>query len=273
MSFGGFYRLQTYAVMGAAALLLLYLVLPTLVIVPLSFNDEPYFTYPIARYSLRWYAEVLGTAAWRNALWNSLMVASAATAVATVVGTMAALGLARLAAPIRRPVFAVVLSPLVIPIIVFALGFYYLSARAGLVNSLGALVWAHSVLGLPFVIIVVAASLERFDRDLIRAAQSLGATPVETFRRVTLPLLAPGVVAGAIFAFVCSWDEVVVALFVAGGPENHTLPRRLWSGLREELSPAIIAVATLLSIMSVLLMIAVEVLRRRGERLRARQKE
>jgi len=238
-----------------------YLVIPTLIIAPLSFNSQPYFTYPIKEFSLKWYEQILTTQPWRIAFRNSLTVGILSTLFATTLGTLAALGLSGLPQRIRYAFNLVLLSPLFIPIIVFAVGFFYLAAKVGIVNSLGALIWAHIVLGLPFVIIVVTASLEGFDRDLVKAAQSLGASPFTTFRRITLPLIAPGVMAGAIFAFVTSWDEIVTALFVAGGPENHTLPRRLWSGLREELSPAIIAAATILSLLSVVLMITVETLR------------
>lgn len=259
-----FYRIYKYPVYFIAALLMAYLVAPTLIIAPLSFNFQPYFTYPIKEYSLRWYEEVLTTQPWNTAFRNSFFVAMVSTVWATALGTMGAVGLAGLPQRIRNYLNIMLLSPIFIPIIVFAVGFYYFAARVGVVNTLGALIWAHIVLGLPFVVILVSASLERFDRDFVRAAQSLGAGPLTTFRRITLPLIAPGVLAGAIFAFVTSWDEIVTALFVAGGPENHTLPRRLWAGLRDDLSPAIIAAATILSALSLVLMIVVETLRTRS---------
>lgn len=255
------YRAVRGAVVVAAVGVMVFLALPTLVILPLSLNPEPYFSYPMSGLSTRWYEEVIWSDSWRGAFANSLAVALASALAATVIGTAAALGVQALPAWARVPVLAALLSPIVIPIIVFAVGFFYLSARTGMANTLSALVWGHVVLGLPFVVIVVSASLERFDPILAKAAAGLGAPPLAVFRDVVLPLIAPGVLTGAIFAFITSWDEIVLALFVAGGPENHTLPRRLWSGLREELSPAIIAVAALLTVLSIALMIAVEMLR------------
>ena len=257
--FYGWYRVPINIVAG---LVLAFLVLPTLVIAPLSFNEGKYFTYPIESFSLKWYSEVLFSERWTHAFRNSFIVAIVSTLIATVIGTMASLGILGLPIRLRNSLLLILLSPMVIPIIVFAVGFFYFTVLLGMVYTLTALVWAHVVLAVPFVVIVVSASLERFDTSLIRAAYSLGASPITAFRRITLPLIAPGVMTGAIFAFVTSWDEIVVALFVAGGPENHTLPRRLWSGLREELSPAIIAAATVLSVLSIILMIIVERLRR-----------
>lgn len=265
------YRALRFGIVGAAILVMAFLALPTVVILPLSLNPEPYFSYPLPGLSLRWYEEVLSSPAWQRAFVNSLFVGVVATVAATVIGTAAALGLQRLPRRLRGAVLALLLSPIVIPIIVFAVGFFYVAAWAGAANTLGALIWGHVVLGLPFVVIVVSASLQRFDPMLLKAAASLGATPLRAFRDIVLPLIAPGVLTGAIFAFITSWDEVVLALFVAGGPENHTLPRRLWSGLREELSPAIIAVAALLTVLSVMLMAAVESLRRRIDNAQSRR--
>lgn len=259
-----FYRFHKMSLYLVVVLGAVFLVTPTLIIMPLSFNAVPYFTYPIEAYSLRWYQDVFTLPGWRTGFRNSVIVAATTTSIATVLGTLAALGLAELPPSWRQRLMLVLLSPLIIPIIVFAVGIFYLAARIGMVGSLATLIWAHAVLALPFVILVVSASLERFDRTLLMAAYSLGASPLQAFRRITLPLIAPGVFAGAVFAFVTSWDEIVVALFIAGGPENHTLPRRLWSGLREELSPAIIAVATLLTLLSLVLMSVVEWLRRRS---------
>ncbi len=244
-----------------------FLVAPILVIVPLSFNAGAFFTYPLAGVSLRWYRELLTGAQWQRAVENSLIVGVGATVVATFLGTLAALGLHRVRLPFRPVIVGILLSPMVVPVIITGVGMFYFYARVGLANTLGGLIVAHAALGIPFVFVTVGAVLATLDDNLVRAAASLGAGPVRVFRAVVLPLILPGVVSGALFAFVTSWDDVVVALFLAG-PRQHTLPRQMWSGIREFISPTLLAVATLLIVLSVSLMLVVELLRRKGERLR-----
>jgi putative spermidine/putrescine transport system permease protein len=244
-------------------LVFVFLIAPVLVIVPLSFNAEPYFTYPMPGVSTRWYEELLESPAWRLALRNSLVVAVATTALATSLGTLAALGLSRREFPHRAWVMSLVLSPMVVPMVITAVGVYFFYSRIGLSNSLVGLTLSHTALATPLVVITVTATLAGFDQSLTRAAASLGAPPLAVFTRVTLPLIAPGVVSGGLFAFITSFDEVVVALFLAG-PEQRTLPRQMWSGIREQLSPAILAVATMMTLLSVLVLATVEYLRRRG---------
>jgi putative spermidine/putrescine transport system permease protein len=244
-----------------------FLVAPILVIVPLSFNAGAFFTYPLAGVSLQWYREFLTGVQWQRAVENSLIVAVGATAVATSLGTLAALGLHRVRLPFRQAIVAVLLSPMVVPVIITAAGMFYFYARIGIANTLGGLIVAHAALGIPFVFVTVGAVLSTLDDNLVRAAASLGAGPVRVFRAVVLPLILPGVVSGALFAFVTSWDDVVVAIFLAG-PRQHTLPRQMWSGIREFISPTLLAVATLLIVLSISLMLVVELLRRKGERLR-----
>ena len=265
-------RAARLAFTAFCALVLLFLIAPLLVIVPLSFNAEPYFTFtqgmlrldPDA-WSLRWYRSVADDPEWHRALANSLLIGVAATVLTTVLGTLAALGLANPAMPGRTAVTALLISPLITPLIISAVGMFFFYSAVGLAQTHLGLILAHATLGAPFVVITVTAALTGFDSTLLRAATSLGAGPWTAFRRIQLPLIAPGVVSGALFAFATSFDEVVTVLFI-GGLEQRTVPRQMWSGIREEISPAILAVATFLFVLALLLMAAVEWLRARGAR-------
>lgn len=248
-------------------LIFAFLIVPIIVIIPLSFNSEPYFTYPMPGFSLRWYEGFFTSPQWLLGLQNSIIVGIFATLVATVLGTLAALGLNRAEYPGKSTILAVLISPIIVPIVITAAGMFYFYAKVGLTGTLAGLVFAHATIGVPFVVITVSATLAGFDYNLIQAGASLGGDPLRVFFRITLPLILPGVVAGALFAFITSWDELVIAIFLAG-TEEHTLPRRMWSGIRELLSPTIMAVATMLIMTSVALMIVMELLRRRSERLR-----
>ena len=249
---------------------LLFLIAPILVVVPLSFNAEPYFTFtegmlrldPDA-WSLRWYRGVAGDEEWHRALVNSITIGVAATLLTTLLGTLAALGLAHPAMPGRTLLTGLLISPLVTPLIISAVGMFFFYSQVGLAQTHLGLILAHTALGSPFVVITVTATLSGFDRNLMRAAASLGAGPLTAFRRIQLPLIAPGVVSGALFAFATSFDEVVTVLFI-GGLEQRTIPRQMWSGIREEISPAILAVATFLFVFALLFMATVEWLRQRG---------
>lgn len=300
-------RAWHYLYLVICGLIFFFLIAPILVIIPLSFNAEPFFTFtPAMRsldpegFSLRWYQSLLtfgmqnpdaeGWAfwadAWTNAHWikaakNSIIIGFFATLVATVLGTLAALGLSRPEMPYRRAIMAILISPMIVPLIITATGMFFfysnpceLLSLVGLEPQCGRLsgtylgvILAHATLGIPFVIITVTATLVGFDQSLSRAAASLGASPRVTFFRVTMPLILPGVIAGALFAFVTSFDEVVAVLFIAA-PEQQTIPRQMWNGIREQISPAILAVATLLVIFSIALLTTVELLRRRSERIR-----
>lgn len=249
-----------------------FLIAPMLIVVPLSFNAEPYFTFtegmlsldPDA-YSLRWYRNVIGDGEWRHALVNSLVIGLSATFIATVLGVLAALGLSSPYMPSRQIVMGLLISPMVTPIIVSAAGMFFFYSEIGFGQTHLSLILAHAALGTPFVVITVTATLSGFDTNLSRAASSLGAGPVVIFRRVQLPIIAPGVIAGALFAFATSFDEIVTVLFL-GGLDQRTLPRQMWAGIREQISPEILAVATCLMVFAVLLLITVEWLRRRGVR-------
>ena len=296
-------RLWQYTFRVICTLIFIFLVAPILIVIPLSFNAEPYFTFTEKMltfdpdgYSLRWYDSLLtfGMQAaentrdgrwwsdvWNNATWvqaakNSIIIGFWATILATVLGTLAALGLSRPEMPYRRVIMAILISPMIVPIIIIATGlFFFYSNPCGILGfSCGRLtstylgvVMAHATLGIPFVIITVTATLTGFDQSLIRASASLGANPRVTFFKVIMPLILPGIISGALFAFVTSFDEVVAVLFIAG-PEQQTIPRQMWTGIRDQISPAILAVATLLVIVSISLLATVELLRRRSERLR-----
>lgn len=263
-------RVWYYAFRLICAAIFLFLLAPILIVIPLSFNSESFFTFPMPGLSLKWYAEFFNGLQWQLALKNSTIAAVAATFLATVLGTLAALGMSRARFPLQTLVLAILISPLVVPIVIVAVGLFYFFARVGLTGpewGLVPLILAHTALGVPFVVITVTATLVGFDHNLVRAGSSLGANPSRVFFRVTLPLILPGVISGALFAFVTSWDEVVVALFLTGTGE-HTLPRRMWSGVRELINPTILSVATLLITLSIILMIVTELLRRRSERLR-----
>jgi len=249
------------------ALILAFLLLPALVIVPLSFSAGTLLVYPIPDWSLRWYTDLFTSAEWLRALKNSLIVAPAATLLATVLGVLAAMGLARGRFRGKALVMSLLISPMVVPVVIVAVACYLAFAPLKLANTYTALILTHAVLGAPFVIITVSATLQGFDATLARAAASLGAPPLTVFRHVTLPLIAPGVISGALFAFATSFDEVVVTLFLAS-PTQATLPRQMFSGIRENLSPTIAAAATLLIGFAVLLLLTLEGLRRRSERLR-----
>lgn len=244
-----------------------FLIAPVAVIIPLSFNAEAFFTYPMPGFSLRWYQRLMESADWQLAVRNSFVVAASTTAISVVFGVTAALGLMRIRRSLRGFFIGLFLAPMLVPIIVSGVGLYFFFARLGLVNTLAGLIMAHTMLAIPFVVVTVRAALAGFDESLMRAAASLGADPLSSFRWVMLPLIMPGILSGAVFAFVCSFDEIVVTLFLAG-PEQRTLPRQMWAGVREQISPTILAVATLLLCVSVAIMLAMEAIRRRSERFR-----
>lgn len=260
-------RVLFYAGWMFTALVLLFLIAPILAVIPLSFNAEPYFSYPMPGLSLQWYRDFFGNERWTGALLLSIRLAVTTTIAATVLGTMAALGLARAQLPLRSVILGVLLLPMIVPVIIVAVAVFMSFSYFGLIGTFTGLALAHTALATPFVVITVTSTLTSFDWSLYRAAQGLGATNLFAFRRVILPLILPGVVTGAIFAFVTSFDEVVVALFLASA-EQRTLPKQMFSGIREMISPTITAAATIQVIFSVCLLIAAELLRRRGQRLR-----
>ena len=272
----------------------LFLILPILIVLPLSFNVEPYFSFTTGMlnfdpeaFSMRWYEDILrnGMAmpdaafswawlsdTWNNGQWirairNSFFIGICATLLSTALGTLAAIGLSRSEMPYRRLIMSILISPMIVPLVITAAGMFYFYSQVHLSQTYVGVIMAHAVLGTPFVIITVTATLVGFDKSLVRASQSLGAGALTTFRKVQMPLIIPGVISGGLFAFITSFDEVVAVLFLAS-PEQRTIPRQMWSGIREQISPTILAVATLLVILSIILLTVLELLRRRSERLR-----
>ena len=246
-----------------AGLILIFLVGPIFVIFPLSLTKGELLVLPTPGYSLRWYRDFFTSGRWLDAAWNSILVAAATMVLATALGAAAAIGL--FLGRYRRAALLIgILSlPMVTPVIVTAIALYFGLSLLGLAGTFAGLILAHTVLAAPFVLLTVLASLQGFDPNLLRAAASLGAGPAVAFRRVMLPLIAPGVATGALFAFAVSFDELVVALFIAG-PGQFTLPRQMYAGLREFLSPTIAAAAVLVILLSILLLAANEVVRQRA---------
>jgi putative spermidine/putrescine transport system permease protein len=251
-------------VYGAA--IVAFLLAPLIVVMPLSLNGGSFLTFPLAGVSTRWYEALFASTQWSLSFRNSVMVGLTATVLSTLLGTLAAFGLKRLRSGLSRWLSMLILSPVIVPVVISAVGIYFLYSPVGLVNSFTGLILAHTVLAAPFVVITVTATLDGFDHNLLRAAASCGASPLAAFRRVALPLILPGVVSGAIFAFAVSFDDIVTALFLAG-PQQRTLPVQMFNGVREELSPIIMAAATLLVLLSLALLFVVEFLRRRSARL------
>jgi putative spermidine/putrescine transport system permease protein len=262
-----------YCLRVTAFLVLVFLMLPILIIMPLSFNSQPFFTFtegmlsldPDA-YSMRWYQEIIDDPNWLLAIRNSFIVGTVAALIATVLGTLAAVGLSSQWMPYKRLITALLLSPMIVPLIIIAAGMFFFYTQFNLVGTFTGLIIAHAALGVPFVIITVTATLSGFDRSLFVAGLSLGASPVKVFWDVVIPLIRPGVISGGLFAFVTSFDEVVLVLFLAG-PEQRTIPRQMFSGLREQINPTILAVATLLIVLSAALLFTLEALRRRSARI------
>ena len=267
-------RVWYYTFRVICAAIFFFLIALILVIIPLSFNAQDFFTFTPEMlsldpegFSLKHYRDFFTNDDWQGALYNSLRIAPVATVLSLSFGTLAAIGLSQSHVPFRRAIMAVLISPMIVPLIISAAGMYFFYSRVGLQGTYWGVVLAHAALGIPFVIITVTATLVGFDRSLTRAAASMGANPITTFFKVQMPLILPGVVSGGLFAFITSFDEVVVVLFV-GSAGQKTLTWQMFTGLREQISPTILAVATILVVFSICLLIVVEMLRRRSERLR-----
>ena len=254
------------------ALVLVFLLAPIAAIVPLSFSSGSFLIYPLPGWSLRWYHEVLGGGRWLRALGVSLVVGATATAIAVVLGTLAALGLARLRGAWAAVLKAMILAPMIVPVILIAVGAYFFLAPLGLTSTYTGLIVAHTVIAVPFVVVPVLTALELLDPSLARAAAACGATPTVAFFRVTLRSIVPAIASGALFAFAASFDDVVIALLIAG-PDQRTLPREMFSGLRDSITPALTAVATIMIAISTGLFLAMQALQRRARRQAMRREE
>ncbi len=258
-------RIGRIAAFGFTALVLLYLIMPTFVIVPMSFSSKTYLSFPPPGWSVQWYEAMIGRPDYPLALWNSLKIGIPVAILATTFGTLAALGVVRGRFPGARPMSVLVIAPLMLPQIILAIGLYPIMAKFGLAGSYPGVVIGHTVICIPLVFITVAASLKSYHPSYELAAMTLGAGWWQTFWYVTFPMIRIGVVVGAILSFTFSFDELIIALFLTS-PETRTLPRLLWEDLRQYVTPIIAAATTLVLCLSFMLLGFVAALQRRLQR-------
>jgi len=259
------YRWRHRLLVTGAWLVLAFLLLPVFVSFPFSLSERRYLSWPSGGLSLNPYVDLLESEKWLGSFWQSLVIATLSSLLATVLGTLCAVGLWRIASRYSEMLRGLLLAPVIVPPIVSALGFYQLFVDLGLLDSYAGIVLAHAILASPFVVITVAASLAGFNLKLEQAARSLGASMLQTLRLVILPAIRPGVLSGAVFAFILSWDEIVVTLFITRF-DIFTLPRRMWDGIREHTDPKIAAAAAVLILLTVIgTLISLAVRRRSGD--------
>ena len=252
-----------------ATLVYIFLLAPIIVVLPLSLSSGSFLSYPLPGISFRWYMELLSNYKWLLALKNSAIIGLGSAILSTIFGLMAAIAINGMGPRAKAIVSGLLIAPLVVPVIIMAVALFLFFSNIGLTGSVPGMILAHTVIGTPYVVISASAALQNFDMTLIRAAKSLGASSWMAYRRVLFPMIRPAIVAGTLFAFVASFDEVVIVLFLAG-PEQVTLPIRLFEGIRDELTPVVIAAATVMIFISVGSMLLIETLRKRGEALRGR---
>jgi len=240
-----------------------FLIFPILIVIPMSFSSVSYLQFPPPSYSLRWYVTFFNDPNWLNPTIQSFQIAVLSMVLSTILGTLAAFGLVRGRFFARQSIFTILISPMIVPVIIFAVAIYALFAKLHITDTIIGLVIGHTVVAFPFVIITVSASLRGFDENMERAARVLGASPLIAFFKVTFPLIKPGIVSGALFAFIRSFDETVVSIFLCS-IEVKTLPKRMWEGIRSEVSPTIAAVSTLLILFSLLILVTIEINRQRN---------
>ena len=241
---------------------MLFLILPAFFVIPMSFGSSQYLKFPPADFSLKWYVEFIRSARWVASLWLSAQVAVLTTLVATLIGTLASMALVRGRFPGKSVISAVMISPMIVPVIIFAIAIYGLYATLGLIGTRAGLVAAHSVLAVPFVVLIMTANLQRFDTSLELAAMNLGANRIKTFLFITLPLILPGMLTSAMFSFIVSFDELVVANFISG-IRGRTLPKQMFDGIRLEVSPIVAAVSAIFIILSIFTILLMYFLRKK----------
>jgi len=232
-------------VLAIAWTLLFYLVAPMLIVVPVSLTDQRYLSLPQHTLSLEHYRNIIGDNFWFSSIWKSFLVSCVSTTIATTCGTLAAIGCWRIASRLSELARALILLPLVVPTIVHALGFYRTCIDLGLLDSYAGVILAHTITSLPYVVISVSASLANFDIRLEQVARNLGASLGQTIRLVIVPCVLPGILSGALFAFVHAWDEIVVLLFITSR-RVYLLPRAIWNGINDNVDPTIAAIATIM---------------------------
>ena len=280
-------RTYYYAYLFFCSVVFFFLIAPLIAIIPISFSRSPFMLFtegmlawppdPEA-WSLRWYRYMVGICEdkvlttpcgnrWMVGTVNSFFIGSISTLIATCLGTLAALGLSRPHMPFKGLIMSILISPMIVPLIITAAGMFFFYAKINLVYTFTGIILAHVALSTPFVVITVTATLVGFDTNMTRASQGLGARPIRTFFKVIMPLILPGVISGALFAFITSFDEVVIVMFMAS-LDQLTIPKQMWAGIRQEISPVILSMATCLVALSIFLLTTVELLRRRSERMR-----
>jgi len=249
----------------AAWLILAILIIPSLVAFPVSITAKTYLSLPWEGVSLQHFQHLLTSPEWISSFGQSLLIAIVASALSTLLGTLAAIGLWRLSGRFIEAIRAFLLLPLMVPPIISAMAFYRWWVPMGLIDSYLGIILAHAILAIPMVVITVSAALANFDLRLEQASRSLGASLPTTLRRVILPAIQPGILAGAVFAFILSWDEIVVTLFISKF-DVFTLPRRLWNGMRENTDPTVAAAAVVLICITLVFLVGFAILsRKRGE--------
>jgi len=246
-------------------LIAFFLVLPSFIVIPISFSDSILLKFPPERFSFRWYRVFFGTPAWTNSLWLSVKLGVGVMVISTILGVLASIGLVRGKFKGKNALQAFLLSPMIVPYVVTALAMYYFFGGLKLVGNPWSLLISHICVATPLVIVIVSAALQDFNRTLEQAAQILGATPLQTFLKITFPILRPGILSGALFAFIVSFDEVVIAAFI-GGYRSATLPKRMFDNVRDQMEPTVAAISTLLVTLSILLLLTITYLRGRGRR-------
>jgi len=258
-------QLPSYGLYLICGLICLFLISPMFIVIPISFSSSQFLKFPPPGFSIQWYENYFAGRDWISATLTSFQVAFLTMVAATFLGTLLAMALARGKFPGKNLIYFVAVSPMVVPLIITAISLYFFFSKLRLVGTIPGLVGAHTILTIPFVLVIVSGTLKGFDETLERASLSLGASPLKTFFYVTLPVIRPGVISGALFAFIISFDELVVVIFLCG-VETVTLPKRMWDGIRLEIDPTIAAVSTLLIGLSVLMLLAMELLRmKRGK--------
>jgi putative spermidine/putrescine transport system permease protein len=242
-----------------------FLISPILLVIPMSFSSVSYLQFPPPGFSWRWYIQFFTDPAWIQPTIQSFQIAIMTMLVATALGTLASFGLVRGKFFGRQALFTLLISPMIVPIIIIAVAVYAFFSRLHLTDTEVGVVIGHTIVAVPFVILAVSASLRGFDENMERAARVLGASPLKAFFKVTFPLIKPGVISGAMFAFIRSFDETVLSIFLCS-VEVKTLPKRMWEGLRTEVSPIIAAVSTLLIFFSLILLIILEIYREKNKK-------
>lgn len=245
-------RLWLYLV---AVLIMIFLVAPSLIVIPMSFSESQYLEFPPREWSIRWYEHYFGSDEWMAATWTSLKVATLTMLLATPLGTMAAYGLYVSNFRFAHLIFVTLITPMMVPIVLIGIGVFYVYAQLKLVNTILGIVMAHTIIAIPLVLIVIGAALKSYDMNQELVARSLGASRLRAFLVITLPQIRFAVISSALLAFITSFDEVIIAMFVSGG-DNSTLTRSMFNALRDQIDPTIASISTIMLIVSVVLLSA-----------------